>query len=140
MAFHQKVDGEKFHVNRSPAVCKALASIIQDFFPDVPADIIKTFVRVRTFVRIKAINNQLKKLRFKRVNKNAQFIHSFIPDIEPLNDAMEGEAGQEWGQPEKMDDGQPIDQQMDECLDALLNSGSDWDLISDSLDKLNLLC
>jgi hypothetical protein len=84
LVYHKKAENEKFELNRSNRVCKRLIDILVSCFPTIPVPVIQLYVKVRTYVRIKAINNELSKYRFKRLNKNREFQKSFVPSSLPF--------------------------------------------------------
>ena len=61
----------KFHgeeINRSLSVVTKFAENLESKFPDVPADVIKKFSRLRTFVRLKDLNKHVKEQQLTRRN------------------------------------------------------------------------
>ena len=61
----------KFHgeeINRSLLVVTKFAKVLESKFPDVPADVIKKFSRLRTFVRLKDLNKHVKEQQLTRRN------------------------------------------------------------------------
>ena len=47
-------------ISKQKNVIKSVTQLICDRFPDFPTEVIHTFVKTRTFIRIKHLNRQLK--------------------------------------------------------------------------------
>jgi hypothetical protein len=57
-------------LNTQHRVIETAIQYILKRFPDFPRDIIKKFVRIRTFIRIKELNRRIKNSTHKRRNAN----------------------------------------------------------------------
>ena len=61
----------KFHggkVNQASNVVKRFSNILETKFPNVPADVVKKFSRLRTFVRLKELNKEVREQQLTRRN------------------------------------------------------------------------
>lgn len=149
VVYHQRQEDEKFEINRSLGVCSGLEGILATYFPSIPADVIKVYVKVRTMIRIKAINNELQKLRFKRLNKNKQFLKSFVPEVEPFRPTLShrSSAGQDPMAEGTLitEDGTILNETeaQDESIDHQIHEPvileNEWNCISESDDISKLL-
>jgi hypothetical protein len=83
VAFHQRQGKEKWDLNRSDGVCAQLRAILAAKFPSVSAEAIKLYVKVRTMLRIKSLNNVIKNSRYQRKNKAKEFSSSTLPVQQP---------------------------------------------------------
>jgi hypothetical protein len=74
VAFHGNQDS-KWKVNRSPGVTETLATRISIDFPNTDISIIKKYVRIRSFIRIKYLNDRIQDAKVKKRNmrKKKQF-------------------------------------------------------------------
>ena len=120
LVFHRKQAGQKFDFNRSIGVCAGLEEILEENFPNTPKEIFKLYVKVRTIIRIRAINSELKKLRFKKLN--AQFLKSFVPEVEPFR-------------PKQFHEPELVHEAINEVLDSTLQNESDWQVLCDEFNE-----
>jgi len=64
--FRKYHDVGKCKVNQAPGAIKGLAKMLTRKYPEVPAEALKFFVRVRTYMRIKHVNKKIEKSRSKK--------------------------------------------------------------------------
>jgi hypothetical protein len=76
-AFHNS--NNKWKLNKSPGVLNTLSDRISSEFPTVDIEIIKRFVKIRTFIRIKFLNEVIQQAKHKKRNlrKRQQFGRSY---------------------------------------------------------------
>ena len=93
LAFHNG-SKDKWKVNREPNVITFLADRISEDFPHISKDMIKYYVKIRTFVRIGYINKRLEFRRsmIKNATKATQFarsqVHSFEGDEDEYDEQI----------------------------------------------------
>jgi len=69
-------------LNRNFGVITLLTARIRDDFPDSPEELVKYYVKVRTFIRIKDVNTKIQQWRFSQRNfrKARQFAQGAFPN------------------------------------------------------------
>jgi uncharacterized protein YwlG (UPF0340 family) len=74
VTFHGN-QNSKWRINKDPGVIETLAARISIDFPDTDISIIKKYVRIRTFIRIKYLNDRIQdaKIRKRNFRKKKQF-------------------------------------------------------------------
>jgi hypothetical protein len=83
LIFHETNNTNKWKVNRMRGVISTLVSRISADFPDIDVAVIKSFVKTRTFIRIKFLNQKIQQLKHKKRNirKKNQFVRSQEPNL-----------------------------------------------------------
>jgi len=62
-------------VNRTSNVVKRFTKFLEDKYPDVPPEVVKKFSRLRTFVRLKELNKEVREEQLTR--RNAKQLQQF---------------------------------------------------------------
>ena len=73
-----EIEFKKFHgdgLNRCSNVTKRFAAVLESKFPRIPKDVIKKYSRVRTFIRLKDLNKNVREQ--KLTNRNLKQITQF---------------------------------------------------------------
>ena len=75
--FNKFHNNHKNHVDENPNVIKRMTDVLKNSFPSWPEDILKLYVKTRTFIRIKYLNNVLRateaKAKLRNLKQKGQF-------------------------------------------------------------------
>ena len=78
-----------YKINMEKGVVKTLCDLLVVLYPQIPGEVITSFIKTRTFIRIKHLNekmNEEKKIRKSFVDRNTRhFIRSKVPPAETFS-------------------------------------------------------